>query len=139
MSLPVLHVVTDDGVISAANFLARATDPDFASIGGVIAVQYFRQGALAGPILAQQGDHFPRPNLEMGDIVGQQAAEPFDDPVRFQERRPAGIGRTGAQLTPFRGVAGWHVFCSVITGAPRMPEGNGVGTRPIWKAPAMVS
>ena len=52
------------GIARRGNLLAHAADADFAGVGRVIAIEYFRQRTLAGPILAQQRDHFSRPDVE---------------------------------------------------------------------------
>ena len=84
---------------------ALAVHQDVAGIGRVVAVQDFGERAFAGAVLAEERNDLAGAHTELGDIVGEQRAEPLDDAARFEEGRPAidgGHGRVGSALRCIR-------------------------------------
>ncbi len=76
------------GIARRGDVHELAANANFAVIGGVVAVEDFCERALPGAILAEERHHLAGPHVEMSDVVDEQAAEPLDDPVSLDERRP---------------------------------------------------
>ncbi len=53
-------------------------------VGGVVAVDYLHQGALAGPVLAQHGMHLTALYHHVDAIVGDHTGEGLGDAAQFQ-------------------------------------------------------
>ena len=67
----------------------EAVDGDGAGVGGVVAVDDLHQGALAGPVLAEDGVYLTALHDEVDGVIGYDAGEGLGDPAQLEERRGA--------------------------------------------------
>jgi hypothetical protein len=78
-----------------------AIDADGSGVGAVVAEEDRHQRALAGAVLAEQGEDFPATEIEADVVVGRELAEAFGDAGDLQQRRGFGGddgGRHGVWL-----------------------------------------
>src|SRR5260370_42082608 len=86
------------GLPRRGNHRRLPADADLARIGGVIAIENFRERALAGTVLAEEREHLAAAHLECRDVIGYELAEPFDDPACFEQRRFRASRHPGTRL-----------------------------------------
>jgi hypothetical protein len=68
-----------DGVAGSFDLHLFSIQEDLPFVRRIQAVQDVHQGALASPVLAQQGMDLPFLQLEINVVVGEDAGEPFGD------------------------------------------------------------
>ena len=76
-----------DGVPRGAQVDGPAVDDDLALVGPVEAGEDVHQGALAGPVFPQQGQHLAGVDIQVHVVVGQDAGKPFGDPPHLDGRK----------------------------------------------------
>ncbi len=69
-----------DRVAWRGEVLSDAVDEDLALIGPVQAVQDVHQRALAGAVLADEGEHLAATHAQVDVVVGDDAGESLRDP-----------------------------------------------------------
>jgi hypothetical protein len=116
---------------------ALAVHQDVAGIGRVVAVQDFGERAFAGTVLAEERYDLASTHAELGDIVGEQGAEPLDDAARFEEGRPAidgAHGRAGSALRFIRRTS--RQSASLLCARPSRPADTITTAIPVRPAPS---
>ena len=82
-----------DGVGRRREMLRNPVNAKLAFIGAINAVQHVHERALAGTVLADEGQHLARGHLEVHAVVGDDAGETLGDSPQFKlhlVRHPSG-------------------------------------------------
>ena len=107
---------------------------DLSGIGAVDAVNNVHQGALAGAVLAQQGQYLAPVQDQVDGVIGRRAAEELRDPPQFQQGRlvlPAHLQWTSHHSSWTGGI------CSRMPGARRLQMMPLLGRGNSWRVSMM--
>ena len=92
-----------------------AVDPDLAGVGDHRARQALDQGRLAGAVVADDGQHLARVQVEVGAVEADDAAEGLDQAAGLDDRL-ASVGCSGGHARTLR--IHWSVATATMTRTP---------------------